>query len=41
VVARKLKWRQDKVSDGGHADALMAGAPEGEDRFFIVPKVVE
>ena len=41
VVAQKLKWRQDKVSDGGHADDLMVNAPEGEDHFFIVPKVVE
>ena len=41
VVAQKLKWRRDEVSDGGQADALMANAPQGEDRFFIVPKVVE
>lgn len=41
AVAQKLRWRQDKVSDGGQADALMANAPEGEDHFFIVPKVVE
>ena len=41
VVAQKLKWRQDTVTDGGAADALMANAPEGEDHFFVVPKVVE
>lgn len=41
VAAQKLKWRADTVSDGDHADALMANAPEGEDHFFIVPKVVE
>ena len=41
VVAQKLKWREDKVSDGGQADALLANAPEGEDHFFVVPKVVE
>jgi aspartyl-tRNA(Asn)/glutamyl-tRNA(Gln) amidotransferase subunit C len=41
VVAQKLKWRQDKVTDGGAADALMRNAPEGEDHFFVVPKVVE
>ena len=41
VVAQKLKWRQDKVSDGGQADALLANAPGGEDHFFVVPKVVE
>ena len=41
VVAQKRKWRADVVSDGGQADALMANAPEGEDHFFVVPKVVE
>lgn len=41
VVAQKLKWREDKVSDGNQGDALLANAPEGEDHFFVVPKVVE
>lgn len=41
VVAQKLKWRKDAVTDGGQADALMLNAPEGEDHFFVVPKVVE
>ncbi|HKU63946.1 MAG TPA: Asp-tRNA(Asn)/Glu-tRNA(Gln) amidotransferase subunit GatC [Rhizomicrobium sp.] len=41
VVAQTLKWREDKVSDGGQADVLLANAPEGEDHFFVVPKVVE
>lgn len=41
VVAQKLKWRADTVTDGGNADELMANAPEGEDHFFVVPKVVE
>jgi len=41
VVAQKLKWRADVVTDGGAADALMQNAPGGEDHFFVVPKVVE
>jgi aspartyl-tRNA(Asn)/glutamyl-tRNA(Gln) amidotransferase subunit C len=41
VVAQKLKWRKDEVTDGGVADALMRNAPEREDSFFVVPKVVE
>ena len=41
VVAQKLKWRKDEVTDGGVADALMQNAPEREDTFFVVPKVVE
>ena len=41
VVAQKLKMRDDVVTDGGNADALMANAPGGEEHFFTVPKVVE
>ena len=41
VVAQTLKMRDDVVTDGGAANALMANAPEGEDHFFVVPKVVE
>jgi aspartyl-tRNA(Asn)/glutamyl-tRNA(Gln) amidotransferase subunit C len=41
VVAQKLKWRQDQVTDGGKADELMINAPDGADHFFVVPKVVE
>ena len=41
VVEQKLKMRQDAVTDGGNADALMTNAPGGEDHFFVVPKVVE
>ena len=41
VVAQKLKWRQDKVTDGGQAEALLANAPGGEDHFFVGPRVVE
>ena len=41
VVAQKLKWREDKISDGSQADALLENAPSGEEHFFVVPKVVE
>ena len=41
VVAQKLKWREDKVTEGGNAQALMQNAPEHEGTFFVVPKVVE
>ncbi|HAJ47456.1 MAG TPA: Asp-tRNA(Asn)/Glu-tRNA(Gln) amidotransferase GatCAB subunit C [Alphaproteobacteria bacterium] len=41
VVHMSLKMREDVVSDGGYADGLMRNAPEGEDGFFTVPKVVE
>ena len=41
VAEQKMRWREDKVTDGGNADALMVNAPDGEDHFFTVPKVVE
>ena len=41
VEAHSLRLREDKVTEGGNAEALMANAPIGEDNFFVVPKVVE
>jgi aspartyl-tRNA(Asn)/glutamyl-tRNA(Gln) amidotransferase subunit C len=41
VVAQKLRWRKDEVTDGEVADGLMRNAPESEENFFVVPKVVE
>jgi aspartyl-tRNA(Asn)/glutamyl-tRNA(Gln) amidotransferase subunit C len=41
VVAHKLKWRPDVVTDGGDAQALLQNAPDKEDNFFVVPKVIE
>ena len=41
VVRMKLKMREVVVTDGGYADALLRNAPDGEDNFFTVPKVLE
>lgn len=41
VVAQKLKMREDVVTAGGDAAAIVANAPLTEDNFFVVPKVVE
>jgi len=41
VTPMALKMRDDKVTDGGIADAVIANAPAHEHHFFIVPKVVE
>ena len=41
VVEQRLKMRDDVVTEGGNANELMANAPEVEDHFFVVPKVVE
>ena len=41
VVEQRLKMRDDVVNDGGYADDLLKNAPQVEDHFFVVPKVVE
>jgi aspartyl-tRNA(Asn)/glutamyl-tRNA(Gln) amidotransferase subunit C len=41
VAAMKLDWREDKVTDGGRPEAILANAPERQDGYFVVPKVVE
>ncbi len=41
VTPMEMKKREDKVTDGGMADAIVANAPATEDHFFLVPKVVE
>ena len=41
VVSTSLRMREDRVTDGGIADDILANAPAREDHFFVVPKVVE
>lgn len=41
VLPMQMKKRQDVVTDGGFADAILANAPEKDDHYFVVPKVVE
>jgi len=41
VTPMNMRLRDDKVTDGGIADAIVANAPVTEDNFFVVPKVVE
>jgi aspartyl-tRNA(Asn)/glutamyl-tRNA(Gln) amidotransferase subunit C len=41
VTPMVMKKRQDAVTDGGYPDAIVKNAPETEDHFFLVPKVVE
>lgn len=41
AVAATLPMREDIVTDGGDADAILANAPAKADGFFVVPKVVE
>jgi len=41
VTPMKLKMRADEITDGGDAARVLANAPETQDGFFLVPKVVE
>jgi aspartyl-tRNA(Asn)/glutamyl-tRNA(Gln) amidotransferase subunit C len=41
VVAMQLAWREDRVTDGGRSEDILANAPERRDGYFVVPKVVE
>jgi aspartyl-tRNA(Asn)/glutamyl-tRNA(Gln) amidotransferase subunit C len=41
VVDMTMKTREDVVTDGGIADDIIANAPEADDHYFVVPKIVE
>lgn len=41
VTPMKMRLRDDAVTDGNIAGAVVANAPVTEDNFFVVPKVVE
>lgn len=41
VVEITLPMRDDKVTDGGYAEDILANAPKQAAGFFVVPKVVE
>jgi aspartyl-tRNA(Asn)/glutamyl-tRNA(Gln) amidotransferase subunit C len=41
VTPMKLRMRKDEVTDGGDAARVLANAPQTDDGFFLVPKVVE
>lgn len=41
VTPMAMKKRADVITDGGIAADIVRNAPETEDHFFLVPKVVE
>jgi aspartyl-tRNA(Asn)/glutamyl-tRNA(Gln) amidotransferase subunit C len=41
VTPMKLRLRKDEVTDGGDPEKVLMNAPQTEDGFFLVPKVVE
>lgn len=41
VTPMAMKMRADEVTDGGNAEAVLANAPQSDDGFYLVPKVIE
>ena len=41
AIAATLPQRDDSAQEGAPTDDLLANAPEANDGFFVVPKVVE
>ena len=41
VEAMTMKKRKDEVTDGFCADDIVKNAPEVDDHYFVVPKIVE
>jgi aspartyl-tRNA(Asn)/glutamyl-tRNA(Gln) amidotransferase subunit C len=41
VTPMAMKMRVDEVTDGGDAQAVLANAPQSDDGFYMVPKVIE
>jgi aspartyl-tRNA(Asn)/glutamyl-tRNA(Gln) amidotransferase subunit C len=41
VAHMTLPMREDKVTDGGERDKILLNAPQAEQGFFAVPKVIE
>jgi aspartyl-tRNA(Asn)/glutamyl-tRNA(Gln) amidotransferase subunit C len=41
VTPMAMKSRADIVTDGGNPEAVLSNAPQSEDNFYMVPKVIE
>ncbi len=41
IIPMALRRREDAVTDGAKAQDIIANAPQSEENFFVVPKVVE
>lgn len=41
VLPIALKKRKDEVTEGDISDDVVRNAPQTEDKFFVVPKVIE
>jgi aspartyl-tRNA(Asn)/glutamyl-tRNA(Gln) amidotransferase subunit C len=41
VTPMAMKMRTDEVTDGDNPAAVLGNAPQSEDGFYLVPKVIE
>ena len=41
VVTQDMKKRKDSITDGDYASLVVSNAPQSEDNYFMVPKVIE
>jgi len=41
VLPMEMKKRRDEITEGYRPDEVLANAPDNEDSFFVVPRVVE
>ena len=41
VAAMKIKMRKDEITDGYCAADILKNAPQADDGYFVVPKIVE
>jgi aspartyl-tRNA(Asn)/glutamyl-tRNA(Gln) amidotransferase subunit C len=41
VLPMQMRMRKDSVTDGEIADDIVGNAPDTDDHYFVVPKVVE
>jgi len=41
VASMTMKMRKDEVTDGFYAADILKNAPEVDDGYFVVPKIVE
>jgi aspartyl-tRNA(Asn)/glutamyl-tRNA(Gln) amidotransferase subunit C len=41
VTPMAMRMREDKVTDGDNPQAVLANAPQSDDNFYLVPKVIE
>ncbi len=41
VTPMAMKMRADEVTDGGKAEAVLGNAPQSDDGYYMVPKVIE